>query len=69
MLDLASGLETHELLDCRRIAALLYRKNKKYNKSIEMSKNSRVFVDTLSQEKRIDQPNLRHTEENFHQPL
>ena len=27
---LASGLENHELLECRRIAALLYRKNKKY---------------------------------------
>lgn len=28
--DLAGGLESHELLECRRIAALLYRKNKKY---------------------------------------
>jgi clathrin heavy chain len=27
---LAQSLETHELLDCRRISALLYRKNKKY---------------------------------------
>lgn len=29
-LALASGLEKHELLECRRIAALLYRKNKKF---------------------------------------
>ena len=47
MLDLASGLETHELLDCRRIAALLYRKNKKYNKSIEMSKKDDLYQDAM----------------------
>ena len=29
-LKLASDLERHELLECRRIAALLYRKNKKF---------------------------------------
>jgi clathrin heavy chain len=29
-ISLASELETHQLLECRRIAALLYRKNKKY---------------------------------------
>jgi clathrin heavy chain len=29
-LKLASDLENHELLECRRIAALLYRKNKKF---------------------------------------
>lgn len=28
--DLAAGLENHELLECRRIASLLYRKNKKF---------------------------------------
>jgi clathrin heavy chain len=29
-LKLASDLESHDLLECRRIAALLYRKNKKF---------------------------------------
>ena len=28
--QLASELETHDLLECRRISALLFRKNKKY---------------------------------------
>jgi len=41
--DLAGGLENHELLECRRIAALLYRKNKKYNKSIELSKRDDLY--------------------------
>lgn len=29
-LKLANDLERHDLLECRRIAALLYRKNKKF---------------------------------------
>jgi len=29
-LKLAQDLERHELLECRRIAALLYRKNKRF---------------------------------------
>jgi clathrin heavy chain len=37
-IQLASELETHQLLDCRRISALLYRKNKRYQKSLEISK-------------------------------
>jgi len=36
-ITLASELENHDLLDCRRISALLYRKNKRYEKSIEVS--------------------------------
>jgi len=42
-LDLAIGLENHELLECRRISSLLYRKNKKYNKSIELSKKDDLY--------------------------
>lgn len=45
--DLASGLENHELLECRRIAALLYRKNKKYNKSIDLSKKDDLYQDAM----------------------
>ena len=44
---LASGLETHELLECRRIAALLYRKNKKFQKSIEISKKDDLHKDAM----------------------
>ena len=37
-IDLAQKLEDHEYSECRRISALLYRKQKKYLKSIELSK-------------------------------
>ena len=33
-IQLAQELENHELLECRRISALLYRKNKRFKKSI-----------------------------------
>lgn len=45
--QLAQSLETHELLDCRRISALLYRKNKRYDKSIEVSKKDQQFKDAM----------------------
>jgi clathrin heavy chain len=46
-ISLASELETHQLLECRRIAALLYRKNKKYQKSIELSKKDDLHKDAM----------------------
>jgi len=46
-IQLAGGLESHELLDCRRIAALLYRKNKKFMKSIEISKKDELYKDAM----------------------
>lgn len=45
--DLAVGLESHELLECRRIAALLYRKMKKFQKSIELSKKDDLYQDAM----------------------
>lgn len=45
--QLAQELESHELLDCRRISALLYRKNKKYKKSIDVSKKDELFQDAM----------------------
>jgi len=45
--SLAQSLETHELLDCRRISALLYRKNKKYQKSIDVSKKDANWKDAM----------------------
>merc|ERR1712048_982325 len=46
-IQLAGGLESHELLDCRRIAALLYRKNKRFQKSIEISKKDELYKDAM----------------------
>jgi len=46
-IQLASDLETHELLDCRRISALLYRKNKRFQKSIDISKKDELYKDAM----------------------
>lgn len=46
-ITLASELENHDLLDCRRISALLYRKNKKFKKSIDLSKKDQLFQDAM----------------------
>jgi len=42
---LAQRVERHELLQFRRIAALLYRLNKKYSKSIEVCKRDNLWQD------------------------
>jgi len=46
-ITLAGELENHDLLDCRRISALLYRKNKRYEKSIEVSEKDQLFKDAM----------------------
>lgn len=46
-LDLAQGLESHDLLECRRISALLYRKGKKFQRSIEISKKDNLHKDMM----------------------
>lgn len=46
-ITLAQDLENHELLDCRRISALLYRKNKRYQKSIDISKADKLYKDAM----------------------
>ena len=40
-------MENHELLECRRISALLYRKGKSYKKSIEISKKDDLYQDAM----------------------
>ncbi len=45
---LAAKLEKHELLEFRRIAALLYKKNKKYAESIALSKGDEQFKVKIS---------------------
>jgi len=47
MIGLATKLSTHELLEFRRIAAYVYRCNKKWVKSIELSKNDRMYKDAI----------------------
>lgn len=47
MIALASKLATHELLEFRRISAYVYRCNKKWSQSIELSKNDRMWKDCI----------------------
>jgi len=47
MIGLASKLATHELLEFRRISAYVYRQNKKWTQSIELSKNDRMWKDCI----------------------
>lgn len=44
---MAYQLENNELSDCRRISALLYRKNGKYEKSVEVSIKDSMFKDAM----------------------
>lgn len=45
--QLAQDLEHHELLECRRISALLYRKNKKYQKSIAVAQKDKLWKEAM----------------------
>ena len=47
MIALASKLSTHELLEFRRISAYVYRCNKKWNQSIELSKGDKMWKDAI----------------------
>jgi len=44
---LAQRLEKHELCEMRRIAALVYTKNKRYKQAIELSKLDKVYKDAM----------------------
>lgn len=46
-IGLASRLEKHELKDMRRIAAMIYSKNKKFKQSVELSKQLGTFEDAI----------------------
>ncbi|KAI8057181.1 hypothetical protein BDF22DRAFT_669946 [Syncephalis plumigaleata] len=46
-IELAQRLETHELLEFRRIAAHLYKRNKRWKQSIELSKLDSLFKDAI----------------------
>merc|ERR1711966_414188 len=47
MIALASKLATHELLEFRRISAYVYRCNKKWSQSIDLSKNDRMWKNCI----------------------
>ena len=47
MIALASNLASHELLEFRRISAYVYRRNKKWSQSIELSKNDHMWKDCI----------------------
>merc|ERR1712154_547887 len=44
---LSQKLEKHELMEMRRIAALVYKKNKRYKQSIELSKVDKMYKDAM----------------------
>ena len=47
-LELAERLEKHDLIFFRQIAAHLYKKNKKWNKSISLSKQDKLWKDAIT---------------------
>merc|ERR1719333_1867345 len=46
-IGLAQKIEKSELLEFRRIAALLYKQNKRWRQSIELSKQDKVYKDAI----------------------
>merc|ERR1712176_1103856 len=46
-ISLAQKLEKYELMEMRRIAALVYKKNKRYKQSIELSKQDKIYKDAM----------------------
>merc|ERR1712232_1160099 len=44
---LAQKLEKHELMEMRRISVLVYKKNKRYKQSIELSKLDKMYKDAM----------------------
>ncbi|KAI9493853.1 hypothetical protein BDB00DRAFT_762730 [Zychaea mexicana] len=46
-IDIAQRLEKHQLLEFRRIAAHMYKKNRRWRQSIALSKQDRLFKDAM----------------------
>eukprot|EP01027_Heterolobosea_sp_BB2_P023662 GEZU01035605.1.p1 GENE.GEZU01035605.1~~GEZU01035605.1.p1 ORF type:complete len:1686 (+),score=716.16 GEZU01035605.1:148-5205(+) len=46
-LALARKLEKHELLEFRRVATTLYKKNQRWAQSVELSKNDKLYSDAM----------------------
>jgi len=58
MIALASKLATHELLEFRRISAYVYRCNKKWSHSIDLSKNDRMWKDCIDTANESSDPEI-----------
>jgi clathrin heavy chain len=64
-LALAQKMEKHVLLEFRRIAAHVYRRNKRFGQSVELSKKDKMFKDAIdtaamSNEREVSEDLLRH---------
>ena len=46
-MELAAQLEKHELLEMRRVASTLYKNNKRYAQSVELSKKDKLYRDAM----------------------
>merc|ERR1712151_839626 len=55
---LAQKLEQHELLEMRRISALVYKKNKRFKQSIELSKVDKAYRDAMETARDSGLPDL-----------
>jgi len=55
---LAQRLEKHELVEMRRIAALVYKKNKRYKQSIDLSKLDKMYKDAMETARDSANPEL-----------
>merc|ERR1712217_219958 len=55
---LAQSLEKHSLLEMRRIAAIVYKKNKRYKQSIDLSKEDKMYKDCMETAFDSDNPDL-----------
>jgi len=54
----AQRLEKHELLEMRRIAAVVYKKNKRFKQSIELSKQDKIYKDCMETARDSDNSDL-----------
>eukprot|EP00932_Pfiesteria_piscicida_P022422 SRR837773.9177.p3 GENE.SRR837773.9177~~SRR837773.9177.p3 ORF type:complete len:265 (+),score=138.54 SRR837773.9177:50-796(+) len=57
-ISLAQRLEKHELIEMRRIATLLYTKNKRYKQSIDLSKQDKMYKDAMETAMESGNPEL-----------
>merc|ERR1712176_928633 len=57
-INLAQKLEKYELMEMRRIAALVYKKNKRYKQSIELSKQDKIYKDCMETARDSDNEDL-----------
>merc|ERR1712060_447775 len=57
-IGLAQKLENHGLLEMRRISALVYKKNKRFKQSIELSKADKAYRDAMETARDSGLPDL-----------